>query len=169
MALTRSQRIGGAMAIATALAAGFEGLRQTVYSDPGPGVATVCYGHTGNVDVAKVYTLAECKALLSSDMLQAVEIVEACWPNRLPVKSLAAFADLTYNVGPRAVCDVTGSKLAAALAMGDIEAACRQLPRWSKARVAGVPVELPGLVKRRAREMALCLEGVSDGQSHGGI
>ena len=44
---------------------------------------------------------------------------------------------------------------------GDLAGACQQLPRWNKARVAGAMVELPGLTKRRAAEMALCMEGAA--------
>lgn len=163
MALTRTQRVGGAVAIASALAASAEGLRQVAYADPGPGIATVCYGHTGAVDRGRRYSIEECKALLGADMLQAVNLVEGCWPNRLPVKSLAAFGDLVYNAGPRAVCDPGYSRLARHLQVGDVIGACNELPRWNKSRVAGVLVPLPGLTKRREIERQICLEGVSDG------
>jgi len=45
------------------------------------------------------------------------------------------------------------------LKAGDIEAACREFPKWNKGRVLGVLVALPGLTKRRAHNMAQCLEG----------
>lgn len=166
MALTRAQRVGGALAIASVIAAGMEGLRQSVYADP-VGIATVCFGHTGFVDKGKRYTLDECKALLDADMRQAVELVEACWPNRLPTKSLAAFGDLAFNAGPKVICDVGYSQLAKHLAMGDLRAACEDLPRYDKARVGGVLVTLPGLTKRRALERKLCLEGVEDERNPG--
>ena len=43
------------------------------------------------------------------------------------------------------------------LKAGDIPGACRQLPRWNRATVAGQSVVLPGLTKRRQAEMELCL------------
>jgi GH24 family phage-related lysozyme (muramidase) len=36
-----------------------------------------------------------------------------------------------------------------------------QLPRWNKARIAGVAVALPGLTKRRNAEMTLCMKGLA--------
>jgi GH24 family phage-related lysozyme (muramidase) len=84
--------------------------------------------------------------------------VERCAPG-LPSTSLAAFADAAYNVGHGIVCDTKRSTIARLLAQGDVMGACNQLPRWNKAKVAGVMVELPGLTKRRALERDLCLMG----------
>lgn len=148
-----------ALALATALAIPAEGLRQVMYFDP-PGIPTVCYGHTGpDVDKNKVYSLAECKALLDKDMLHAIKIVESCKPN-LPAKTLAAWSDAVFNLGPTIVCDQSKSTAARLLAAGQLRQACEQLPRWDKSRIAGVAVTLPGLTKRRAAEMKLCLEGL---------
>jgi GH24 family phage-related lysozyme (muramidase) len=152
----RNNRIAAVAAIATAIAIPAEGLRQFAYYDP-PGILTVCYGHTGDdVQKRKMYSLDECRALLTVDMLDAVEAVERCHPN-LPVNVHAAFADAVYNIGPRVACDSTASKY---LAAGQIEKACKELPRWNKSSVAGVLVPLPGLTKRRNAEMMLCLSGL---------
>ena len=141
-----------AAAMATAIAIPAEGLRQYAYKDP-PGVLTVCYGTTGNEVVAgKKYTLQECKAFLDRDMLNAVLTVERCHPS-LPENVLAAFSDAVYNIGPTVACNSTASRY---LASGNYAAACDQLPRWNKAKVAGVYVELPGLTKRRLKERELC-------------
>lgn len=143
-------------ALAMAIAIPAEGLRQWAYYDP-PGVLTVCYGTTGKEVVkGKKYSLEECRAFLERDMLKAVETVERCHPG-LPDPVVAAFADAVYNLGPSVACSSTASRY---LDSGRIEDACNQLPRWNKARVAGVMIELPGLTKRRATEQALCLEGV---------
>ena len=154
----RTNRKALALAIATAIAIPAEGLRRTYYLDP-PGIVTVCYGTTRNVSKTKVYTIAECKALLDRDMMEAVETVERCVPG-LPAPVLAAFSDAVYNIGPKIACNTTKSTAARLLQDGKLELACRQLPRWSRATIAGVSVELPGLVKRRQKEMTLCLEGV---------
>lgn len=141
-----------AAALATAIAIPAEGLRQYAYRDP-PGILTVCYGTTGKDVVAgKKYSLQECKAFLDRDMLKAVQTVEKCQP-RLPENVLAAFSDAVYNLGPSVACESTAARL---LRSGDIQGACDQLPRWAKAKVAGVYVELPGLVKRREAERRLC-------------
>ena len=149
----RNNRIAAVAAIATAIAVPAEGLRQFAYYDP-PGILTTCYGHTGpDVIANRIYSLAECKAFLTADMLKAVEQVEKCHPN-LPENVHAAFADAVFNLGPKVACDSTASGF---LEQGDYAAACAQLPRWNRARVGGVLVPLPGLTKRRAKEMALCL------------
>lgn len=148
-----------ALAIASALAIPAEGLRQVAYRDP-PGILTVCYGHTGrDVDKTKTYTLTECKALLDKDMTRAISITDNCVPG-LPAKTLAAWADAVYNLGPDIACNQSRSTAARLLAAGKLREACLQLPRWDKARISGVSVTLPGLTKRRNAEMQLCLEGL---------
>ena len=149
------------LAIATALAIPAEGLRQYAYNDP-PGILTVCYGSTTNVVKGKKYSLDECKARLDTDMMNAINQVDKCAPS-LPDNVLAAFSDAVYNMGPKIACDKQNSTAARLLARGDIAGACNQLPRWNRATVAGVSVELPGLTKRRAAERNLCL-GIEDGQ-----
>lgn len=156
MAMTPAQRKTAAAAIATAIAIPAEGLRQFAYYDP-PGILTVCYGTTTNVVKGKKYTLEECKKLLDKDMLAAVNIVEKCVPG-LPVNVLAAFADAVYNLGPTIVCSLANSTAARFLKAGALVAACNQLPRWDKAKVAGMMIALPGLTKRRAKEQELCLQ-----------
>lgn len=141
-----------------ALAAPFEGLRQYAYYDP-PGILTVCYGHTGNVDAGRKYSASECKALLKQDAIHAVSTVERCRPG-LPDSVLVAFSDAVFNIGPRVACDSSASTAARYLADGMYAEACRQLPRWNKARVGGKLIELPGLTKRRVAEMQFCLQGV---------
>ena len=148
----RQRRLSAAATIATAIAIPAEGLRQYAYYDP-PGILTVCYGSTTNVVAHQKYSLEECKIRLDSDMLKAIDTVEQCHPN-LPENVLAAFGDAVYNLGPKVACDSTASRY---LSSGNIGAACNELPKWSKARVAGVLVTLPGLAKRRAKETDLCL------------
>jgi len=156
--MTPQQRKASALALAAAIAVPAEGLRRTYYYDP-PGIVTVCYGHTGQVDKSKTYSLDECKTLLNKDMLNAINIVENCAPG-LPVPALAAFADAVYNIGPKIACDTSKSTAARMLKAGDIAGACNQLPRWNKAVIAGVAIPLSGLTKRRSKEQALCLTSV---------
>lgn len=156
--MTPTQRKAAALALASAIAIPAEGLRRTYYYDP-PGILTVCYGHTGDVDKTKRYSLDECKALLDKDMTHALNTVDRCAPG-LPVQTLAAFADAAYNLGPAIACDTRKSTAARMLQAGDVRGACMQLPRWNKARVLGAAVELPGLTKRRSAEKELCLKGI---------
>jgi GH24 family phage-related lysozyme (muramidase) len=163
-------RLAVAAALAAALAMPAEGLRQVAYYDP-PGILTACRGHTG-ADV-KAGVRYSSDQWLTSDMRAAVAKVDACAPG-LPPEALAAFGDAVFNVGPTIACDTRNSTAARYLqqysagAAGNqgsdvsvLVAACDQLPRWDKARIAGVLVRLPGLTKRRAAERELCLKGVS--------
>ena len=161
MSLTDRQRqIIAATAIATALAVPAEGLRQYAYDDTG-GINTVCRGHTGHdIVVGKRYSLAECDQFMNDDMKKAVEIVDHCVPS-LPANVLGAFADVTYNEGQTAACDTSRSTAARLLKAGKLKEACQQLPKWNKANVGGKLVPLPGLTKRRAAEVAVCMEGLS--------
>ncbi len=153
----RKNKTAAIVALAAAIAIPTEGLRQWAYNDiANPALLTVCFGSTTNVQAGKKYSLEECKARLDSDMLKAVRAVETCQPG-LPDNVLAAFADAVYNMGPTIACDVKRSTAARLLMQDNYPAACDQLSRWDKARVAGVMVALPGLTKRREKERALCL------------
>lgn len=155
-----ARRVGMAVVIAAAIAMPAEGLRQVWYVDP-VGVDTVCYGTTTNIDKTKRYTKDECLALLSQDMADAVRQVDACVPG-LPIGVLAAFGDAVYNLGPKVACNTRVSTAARLLKAGDLKGACQQLPRWNKGEVVpGVFLALPGLTKRRAREMEICLKGAA--------
>lgn len=155
---SKNKRVAAALALATAIAAPAEGLRQWAYRDP-VGILTVCYGATGQgVESGRKYSLDECYDRLNDDMTLAIAIVEGCQPG-LPEPVLAAFADAVFNAGPTIACDRGKSTAARMLATKQYDAACNQLPRWSYAKVAGVSVQLPGLVKRREAERKLCLQG----------
>lgn len=163
----KPSRLALAALLATALAVPAEGLRQVAYRDP-PGILTACYGHIGaDVHAGVRYSLEQCGAWLTNDMGEAIRRVDTCAPG-LPEPALAAFADATFNMGPTIACDTVNSTAARYLTRyantGDVDqlrAACDQLPRWDKARVAGVMVSLPGLTKRRAAERELCLRGAT--------
>lgn len=154
----KQKRATAAAIIASAIAIPAEGIRQVAYYDP-PGILTVCRGHTGaDIDPKKKYSLAECDQFLTEDMRQAIDQVERCVPG-LPVPVLAAFGDAVFNLGSTIACNQKKSTAARLLAIGRIKEACEQLPLWSKARIAGVLIELPGLTKRRNLEKDICLEG----------
>jgi GH24 family phage-related lysozyme (muramidase) len=154
------KRVTAAAVIATALAIPAEGLRQIAYYDP-PGILTVCRGHTGSdINPKKKYSLTECDQFLTEDMRKAINQVERCVPG-LPVPVLAAFGDAVFNLGPTIACNKQKSTAARLLASSKLKEACEQLPKWNKATVLGVLVELPGLTTRRNLEKTVCLEGIS--------
>lgn len=142
------------MALVVALVGGFEGLRLTAYRDI-TGVPTVCYGETRGVQLDDHYTPGECRAMLGASLLVFEQGMRGCLtsPDTIPDKPYASFISLTYNIGVGGFCKSTVARRANS---GDIAGACRAIPLWNK---AGGKV-VPGLVKRRAAEEKLCLEGV---------
>lgn len=146
----------GVLVLAGGLIARWEGLRYEAYPDPATGGApwTVCYGHTGpDVVRGKRYTLAECKALLHEDMLEANGHVRRCVARPMPEGVEAALTSLTFNVGPVAVCRKTIGYHAR---MGNWPATCAELDKW---KYAGGRV-FRGLVLRRADERKVCEAGI---------
>lgn len=133
---------------------GFEGNRPVTYLDP-VGIPTVCVGHTGSdVKLGDRKTDDECRALLTGDALEAWDDVERYVTVPLQPYEHAAFASFDFNVGAPAF---RGSTMLRLINAGQVSAACRELPRWTWAGPPTNRVQLPGLVKRRAAEMKLCL------------
>lgn len=156
------QRTGLAIAIAAACALcapvtmHFEGKRNTAYSDnlPANPVPTACFGHTGpEVRVGTRYTDAQCAGLLQGDLKKHAAGVAACTPgiiNRPQV--FAATTDFTYNLGVRTYCQSSAARFFAA---GRWRDGCNRLALYNR---AGGKV-LTGLVRRRAADVQLCLQG----------
>lgn len=154
---TKTAVTASVIAALAAFAATEEGTRYIPYFDP-PGILTVCQGHTGSEIIkGKKYTSDECAKFLAEDAKEALELVANCVPHELPPSVLLAFGDAVFNLGPKVACDPKQSHAAKYLKMGEFKLACNELPKWDKARVAGVLVPLPGLTKRRVREQKFCL------------
>jgi lysozyme len=138
--------IGAAVvALAAPMVMHFEGLVTTPYLDP-IGIPTVCYGETHVV--MRTYTPAECKGMLLASMAEHGAHITPCLPDALPDHKKAAALSFAYNVGASAFCRST---FARKLKAGD-PTSCAELSRW----VLAGGKELPGLVRRRAAERALC-------------
>lgn len=136
------------IAIAAPLTMRSEGDVRQVYRDP-VNIPTLCYGHTGpDVRMGQRATADECKALLEQDLAAALADVDRCTPG-LPPGPRAAMTDFVYNVGGAKYC---ASTMARKLNAGDIAGGCAELSRWTYAGNR----QLPGLIKRRAAERALC-------------
>ena len=158
MKLSGTRVAGGALALVLTLAAGFatqfEGRPLNAYADLG-GVWTLCWGHTAGVKPGDTATPDECLAYLQHDMGHAYAAVDRCITADLTITQAAAFTDAAFNIGPKVVCGSTLQRLANA---GDIRGACNQLTRW----VYAAGRKVPGLVRRRQAERALCMEGMNE-------
>jgi len=130
------------------LVAGFEGLRTAAYKDP-VGIPTICYGSTAGVKLGQTASRAQCEAMLGVEVLHAHDGMIACVKVPLSPNERSAYTSFTYNVGAAAFCKST---LVRKLNAGDRRGACAELSRWDKAK----GFRLPGLVRRRAAERALC-------------
>ena len=140
------------LAILVAFVGPWEGLRTSPYPDVG-GVPTVCYGETAVP--MRTYTAAECRTMFEARLIEFEAGLDRLLddPGAIPAGSKVAFVSWAYNVGLGAARSSTLIRKANA---GDVEGACRELPRWNKVR--GRVVQ--GLVNRRAAELELCLEAL---------
>lgn len=162
---------GGAVVIAMALGAWYEGDGPTVQQPDGsvlfkPYVdkagkgqpLTVCRGVTGpGVIAGKLYTRAECDTLEHARYRDALAGVrrQVDRYDELNRWQQAALIDFTYNLGEVALA---GSTLRRKFNTGDIDGGCRELQRWVKGTVNGQLVTLQGLVERRNTGQELCLD-----------
>ena len=142
----------------------WEGLRTYTYRDP-IGIPTACYGETRNIrPLGSRYTKAECDAMLGEAIIEFEEGIRKCLdaPDRIPDKPYVSFLSLSYNIGIRGFCRSSvaryANKYAATGNLGHLATACNRIKLYNK---AGGRV-LRGLVRRRAHENKLCLEGVRD-------
>lgn len=126
----------------------FEGMVLRGYRDP-IGIVTACAGHTATAVLGRPYSLEECNALLEADLLEHAQGVTRCVTKPLTTGQRAAFVSFAYNVGVAKFCRSTMARKANA---GDMAGACAELSKWT---LAGGK-QLPGLVKRRASERAIC-------------
>lgn len=146
--------ITGAGLLAIQFTGGWEGLRLHAYQDV-VGVWTACYGETKGIRPGMKFTKEQCDSLFIGSLTEHEAGMRKCLkaPDAIPEKTYVSLVSFTYNVGVGAFCRSTLARLANA---GDLDAACRQLPRWNK---AGGKV-IKGLVNRRKAELALCLAGL---------
>jgi len=149
-----NKAVGGASAAALLITAvaGFEGKRNDPYKDI-VGVWTVCYGETRVA--MRPYTDAECKDMLADGLSDFAGPVLARNPElRGHDSQTAAAVSLAYNIGS---ANYNRSTVAREFSAGRWRRACDAFLSW---RFAGGR-EVPGLLRRRQAERAMCLRGVA--------
>jgi len=156
--------IGAAAAVVVALVLPMvkyhEGLRTEAYRDP-VGIPTICFGETLGVRMGDRATVAECEAMLRPRLEGFLREMLACTDVPLPAKTEAAFLSFTYNLGSGVYCrNIAGNRINA----GNLWGACAALSLYTRAGGR----ELPGLVRRRAEERALCEAGLREAGIPGG-
>jgi lysozyme len=141
-------------ALCVACIAPAEGLRRMAYNDP-VGIPTICFGETRGVKLGDKATTEECKDMLGKRVAEDfVPGVERCITQPMQPKLEASFVSLAYNIGVEHFCR---SSVAHKYNAGDTAGACNAMLEYVYAR----GIKLPGLVTRREKERALCLEGVA--------
>lgn len=142
-----------ATALVVPLVMRYEGTVPKTYRDP-IGIITACTGHTGpELRMGQTFTRQQCEAMLFADLEKHASAL-ACIHQPLTDGQTAAFLSFAFNVGEGKFC---GSTLVRKANAGDMQGACAELSRWVNA--GGKP--LPGLVKRRAAERAMCEGGLA--------
>lgn len=128
----------------------FEGRSHEVYLDP-VSIPTVCDGVTGpGVKLGQApRTDAQCDQMLVDQLIAHDRAMAPCITHGMTPGQHAAFLSFSYNVGTQRFCRST---MARKFNAGDVAGACAELSKW----VYAGPNVLPGLVKRRAAERALC-------------
>ena len=139
------------LVIAVVFVAGFEGYYGRAYKDP-VGVLTICYGQTGadGANFSKVYSEAECRQMLGTDLQRYDAMVHSCIRVQLPPHREAALVSFVYNLGQGALCR---GMVARQLNAGNVVAGCHAILAYDH---AGGHV-LAGLTRRRQAEQKLCL------------
>jgi lysozyme len=132
--------------------AGYEGYERLPYKDSG-GVWTDGFGNTHDVVPGKPVEVTAALMQLNKNTVSAQNAVNRCITSYISDQTFSAFVSFTYNVGNDAFCKSTLVKQYNA---GNKHEACNQLKRW--VYVAGVKNK--GLINRREKESAMCLEGL---------
>lgn len=146
-----AKRYAAGVALATSLLVGFEGVRTVAYYDP-VGIPTVCMGETMGVKIGDVYTLDQCKAMANGRVAEFAAGVDKALKVKVSDKTFASFVSFSYNLG----LGVFTNKIAPLANAGNLAGACKRMGLYTMAH----GITLPGLVRRRQEEVALCLDGL---------
>lgn len=151
--MSRLKKGAALTAAAIAAVAAFEGLRTVAYRDS-VGIPTICFGETRGVKMGDTATVAQCKAMLGTRLVEFEAEMRKCLrnPDALPDGPYIAALSLSYNIGSAAFCRSSVRKL---LDAGQIRQACDAFRNFTRAG----GMRLKGLVNRRESERAICLKG----------
>jgi lysozyme len=138
------------LAAAGLFVAAHEGYVPHVYADP-VGIPTSCFGHVGPENTpGRKFTKTECEHLLEADLHIARDAVRRCVRVPLTAGQEIALTSFVFNIGAPSLC---GSTLARKANAGEPAFVwCAELDKWVNAKGK----KLPGLVRRRREERALC-------------
>lgn len=130
----------------------FEGLRLEPYQDSAR-VATIGYGHTGNVTMQDAaITQDEAIALLNRDLEEARSAIENSVSVELNRNQREALTSFVFNVGAQAFRDST---LLEKINAGETAEAAGEMLRWIHVSRRGQMFESSGLAMRREAEAFL--------------
>lgn len=131
-----------------------EGLVYTAYPDPATGGApwTICYGHTGpEVKPGLTVTHKQCLLWLQQDTMKAERVVRHLVTVPLRQGQYDAYVSFVFNAG---ATKFRNSTMLRKVNAGDAVGSCREFPKWKYAN----KMVMEGLVVRRFKEQAMCLE-----------
>lgn len=136
----------------------YEGRENRAYLDP-VGVVTICDGWTKGVRLGDIKTDEECAQITQSEVLRIESLIDRHVQPELSAKTMQSLITFTYNVGD-------GGFLRSSL-LKDINrygalAGCFAMADWHYAGGKNCferKNQCFGVVDRRAREIALCIEG----------
>ena len=150
---------------AAALIKPAEGLRLRAYPDPAnPALATICYGETQGVHFGDIRTQGECEQMLADRLPDYLGPIYELLPD-LPDNRAIAYGDAAWNMGVGILTrrakgakgangqDILGTSIVDLERAGKWQDACKRLGLF----VYAGGKKLPGLVKRRQKEMDVCL------------
>lgn len=151
--MSRQRVIVASLSLSAAALVGIavhEGYRGDAYTPVKGDVPTIGFGTTGGVRMGDKTDPVRALIRLNQDADAYQRRLRQCIRVPLHQHEWDAYVSWAYNVGTGAAC---GSTLMRKLNAGDYEGACNELLRWTYASGR----QLPGLVKRRQQERALCL------------
>ena len=132
-----------------------EGCRRDPYMCPA-GVLTDGVGNTHNVYAGK--TLEQIAADWARNIAEAEQCINKGYGGAaMPDATFGAMVSMAFNHGcQRLSYNRNGSKtqIKRLAEVGDWRGMCNQIPRWDSGG------KWPGIIKRRAKEQALCLSGL---------
>jgi lysozyme len=147
------RNLGGVLGALVALLGVEEGTRLSAYYDS-RGVPTICTGETPGVKMGDTATEEECFDMTVEQATRSLAVVDKAFGKIQPDHVRIAFASFEYNVGETGFLRSTARRKIVA---GDREGGCRAMALyngWNDARGHHI---LPGLVKRRTKEINICL------------